>query len=137
MSYEPTVWKSGDVVTSAKLNKLEQGVAGGGGGGEGGNGVLAVHSVYDEQQDTLVLDKTGQTILDALKNGQIILYTFTGEEDGTIYEFAQSVFTYYQFIGGKHVFSFSGNVYDVDNALCVIAHNYKADTLNDYPEMPN
>ena len=30
MSYEPTNWKSGDVVTSAKLNKLEQGVSGGG-----------------------------------------------------------------------------------------------------------
>lgn len=27
MAYEPTNWKSGDVVTSAKLNKLEQGVA--------------------------------------------------------------------------------------------------------------
>lgn len=27
MAYTPTNWKSGDVVTSAKLNKLEQGVA--------------------------------------------------------------------------------------------------------------
>lgn len=27
MSYEPTQWKAGDTVTSAKLNKLEQGVA--------------------------------------------------------------------------------------------------------------
>lgn len=27
MSYEPTNWKTGDVVTSAKLNKLEEGVA--------------------------------------------------------------------------------------------------------------
>ena len=27
MSYEPTNWKDGDLVTSAKLNKLEQGVA--------------------------------------------------------------------------------------------------------------
>lgn len=32
MAYEPTNWKTGDVVTSAKLNKLEQAVAGGGGG---------------------------------------------------------------------------------------------------------
>ena len=30
MSYEPTNWKSGDVVTSAKLNKLENAVANGG-----------------------------------------------------------------------------------------------------------
>ena len=27
MSYIPTVWKSGDIVSSEKLNKLEQGVA--------------------------------------------------------------------------------------------------------------
>jgi len=27
MSYEPTTWKSGDTVTSAKLNKMEQGIA--------------------------------------------------------------------------------------------------------------
>jgi len=30
MAYEPTTWKSGDVVTSAKLNKIEQGIASGG-----------------------------------------------------------------------------------------------------------
>ena len=33
MSYEPTNWKSGDVISSQKLNKLEQGMAGAGGGG--------------------------------------------------------------------------------------------------------
>lgn len=37
MSYSPTTWKSGDVVTSAKLNKLEQGVAEAGSGGGGWN----------------------------------------------------------------------------------------------------
>lgn len=31
MSYTPTVWNAGDVVTAEKLNKLEQGVAEGGG----------------------------------------------------------------------------------------------------------
>ena len=36
MSYEPTQWKDGDLVTSAKLNKIEQGIAAGG-------GVLIVH----------------------------------------------------------------------------------------------
>lgn len=30
MAYEPTNWKAGDVVTSAKLNKLERAVAAGG-----------------------------------------------------------------------------------------------------------
>ena len=35
MSYEPTVWKTGDIVSSAKLNKLEEGVAGAGSGDSG------------------------------------------------------------------------------------------------------
>lgn len=53
MSYEPTVWKDGDLVTSAKLNKLEQGVANGG-------GILVVHA--DENGR---LDKTWQEIYNA------------------------------------------------------------------------
>ena len=53
MSYEPTVWKDGDLVTSAKLNKLEQGVANGG-------GVLVVHA-----DDNGKLDRTWQEIYDA------------------------------------------------------------------------
>ena len=54
MAYEPTTWKDGDLVTSAKLNKLEQGVANGG-------GILIIHCDYD----TGVLDKTWQEICDA------------------------------------------------------------------------
>lgn len=58
MSYEPTNWKDGDLVTSAKLNKLEQGVASA--GGSGGGGILVVH-----QDGSYVLDKTWQEINDA------------------------------------------------------------------------
>lgn len=32
MAYEPTIWQTGDVVSSEKLNKLENGVAGAGSG---------------------------------------------------------------------------------------------------------
>lgn len=55
MSYEPTNWKSGDTVTSAKLNKIEQGIANAGGGG----GALIV----TETDGTL--NKTWQEIHDA------------------------------------------------------------------------
>ena len=64
MSYEPTNWKSGDVVTSAKLNKLEQGVASSG-------GVLVVHT--DENG---VLDKTWQEIGAAASLGVVVLPAF-------------------------------------------------------------
>lgn len=53
MSYEPTTWKDGDLVTSAKLNKLEQGVAAGG-------GMMVVYM----NPETGTLDKTWQEICD-------------------------------------------------------------------------
>ena len=57
MSYTPTEWKSGDTITSTKLNKMEQGIAAGGSGG----GVLVVGI----DATTGALDKTWQEIYDA------------------------------------------------------------------------
>lgn len=82
MSYDPTNWKSGDVVTSAKLNKMEQGIANAGGGG-GGGGALVVHDVDG------TLDKTWQEIHDAMPlvwvadgEGGYILVGSTYEDEG-------------------------------------------------------
>lgn len=52
MSYEPTVWKDGDLVTSAKLNKMEQGIA--------------RYDVVESTQegDIITLNKTWQEIWD-------------------------------------------------------------------------
>lgn len=62
MSYEPTNWKTGDVVTSAKLNKLEQGVAGGGSGVK----VLTVSDIPGTMQAGLTAqDFVGAWILNA------------------------------------------------------------------------
>lgn len=66
MSYNPTQWKDGDLVTSAKLNKLEQGVAAG--------GIQIIHCEND------ILDKTWQEIYDGgfgvvvIEDGEGILY---------------------------------------------------------------
>lgn len=57
MSYEPTNWKDGDLVTSAKLNKIEQGIAAGG-------GVLIAHIILNGENPP-TLDKTWQEIHDA------------------------------------------------------------------------
>ena len=56
MAYEPTNWKAGDTVTSAKLNKIEQGIA-------GGANILIINEVPED--DLLVLDKTWQEINNA------------------------------------------------------------------------
>lgn len=66
MSYTPTNWKSGDVVTSAKLNKLEQGVAGAG-------DVTIVHAVNE------TLDMTAGAILDAAQNRIVVLVVDGGD----------------------------------------------------------
>ena len=63
MAYTPTNWKAGDTVTSAKLNKMEQGIA-------NGSGTLIVHMINGENASTL--DKTWQEIYDAAPN--VILY---------------------------------------------------------------
>lgn len=62
MSYEKQTWQTGDVVTSAKLNHMEDGIAGG--------GALVLH--YDS--DVNGVDKTWQEIYDAAAAGQVVLY---------------------------------------------------------------
>lgn len=57
MSYTPTEWKSGDIVTSEKLNKLELGVA-----EVLPGGIVATESACP---DGGILDKTWQEIHDA------------------------------------------------------------------------
>lgn len=75
MSYEPTVWKDGDLVTSAKLNKLEQGVANG-----VANGVnFEIVNMELSDQGNPSLDKTAGEIIDILKSGKHILVIFTPE----------------------------------------------------------
>lgn len=75
MAYEPTQWKTGDVVTSAKLNKLEQGVA-----GAGGDGALVVNIFYDEDTVKFVADKTVNEILTAVNAG-VFVYAYIDDGD--------------------------------------------------------
>ena len=62
MSYEPTNWKDGDLVTSAKLNKIEQGIA------ASSSGIL----IATEDYDTHSLNKTWQEFYDS--SFSIVLY---------------------------------------------------------------
>lgn len=59
MSYEPTNWKTGDVVTSAKLNKLEEGVA-------AGDGMVATITIDTEN---ISVSKTYDELVSAWENG--------------------------------------------------------------------
>lgn len=65
MSYEPTNWKTGDVVTSAKLNKLENAVASGG-------SVLKLNFTVDNDAGTITIDKTFAEIKEAILSGAYV-----------------------------------------------------------------
>lgn len=118
MSYEPTNWKAGDVVTSAKLNKLEQGVAG---------GILIVHSEkIGSTESNRRLDKTWMEIHNALFNGTIVLVLtdLTDEyAENVLVSFITRVFTaheqqpqlYYVYINNSE-------------------DGYTTDSANGYPE---
>ena len=60
MSYEPTNWKNGDVITAQKLNKLEQGVA--------GSDLLKVQ-IITRDDGGYVLTLSWQDIYNAVING--------------------------------------------------------------------
>ena len=76
MSYTPTNWQTGDIVTAEKLNKLENGVASGGGGGT---------FVVTRDEETGALDKTWKEIRDAIASGQVpvIFPSALGSDTGT------------------------------------------------------
>ncbi len=68
MSYEPTNWKTGDIVTSAKLNKLENAVASG--------GSLKLNFTVDDEAGTVTIDKTFAEIKEAVLSGTYVFGIF-------------------------------------------------------------
>lgn len=88
MSYVKQTWQTGDVVTSAKLNHMEDGIAAG--GGSGGGGVLVVTATATEEDGNTVqtLNNTWQEIHDAiLSNGAVLRFSADGME--SVYQFAE------------------------------------------------
>ena len=73
MAYTPNTWQSGDIVTSAKLNNIEQGIAGAG-------GALIVHA----DTTTQTLDTTYKVIHDTLAAGTPVYVTFLISDTGYV-----------------------------------------------------
>lgn len=84
MSYTPTEWKTGDVVTSAKLNKLEQGVADAGGGGIDAL-VVTFTATVDDQTGKITgvsSNKTVSEIVSAVESGKFVVATIDANRWG-------------------------------------------------------
>ena len=68
MSYTPTNWDNGDVITAEKLNKIEQGISEASSGGSGGENFI-VHL----SGENLVADKTfGEIAEEFAKSGLVV-----------------------------------------------------------------
>ena len=125
MSYEPTVWQSGDIVTAEKLNKLENGVAGSGGGA--GSGVMIVDVEFGEpeeegDQPPSTLNKTWQEIYDAMAAGVPVFMRFVAPEG------ANSVGVTLHLIGSA---VYNGTSYMIEIAMVNMA--YSTSTADGYP----
>ena len=74
MAYTKTTWATGDVVTSAKLNHIEDGIA-----NASGSGTLVIRVNFVDEND--VLDKTWKEIFDVIKSGTFAFVLGGGENE--------------------------------------------------------
>lgn len=74
MSYTPTTWQTGDTITAAALNKMEQGIAGAG-------GVFIVGFSFDLESGKTTCDKTAQQIAQAIMGGSAVVLAQIVAED--------------------------------------------------------
>lgn len=74
MAYTPTVWQKGDTISTARLNKLEQGIA-------EGAGAFIINLSYDSIQDSITMDKTYGEIKTAILAGKSIVVIESEEID--------------------------------------------------------
>ena len=111
MSYTPTEWKAGDTVTSAKLNKIEQGIA-------AGSGILIAHVGIKSGENFPTLDKTWQEIHDA-----DVCYIIERDEERS----------YCELVVGTDVADglYSVDVFDVING----PQTYAIDSPSNYPAL--
>ena len=75
MSYEPTEWKAGDTVTSAKLNKIEQGIA--------NNNVIIETCEYDANELIFQSIHTIDEIIELCMDGKQVIFCFPAQDSWT------------------------------------------------------
>lgn len=66
MSYTPTEWKAGDIVTAEKLNKIEDGIS---------KSLYCINGSYDSS--SVVLDKTYAEVQQLITDGYMPYILFT------------------------------------------------------------
>ena len=75
MTYIPTQWNTGDIVTAEKLNKLEVGVA-------RGNGIVS--STINSETDEITINKSFDELTEIMANGTIPFLALESNNNGII-----------------------------------------------------
>ena len=116
MAYEPTSWKTGDTVTASKLNKMEQGIAGGGG--------MAVPYVLVDEEDISgrVVGVTAGEIWGAVTAGLSVIFVLQDEDYTTASALINAELSQY----AEHLYSFDASYIG----------SFAADAANEVPYMP-
>ena len=75
MSYTPTVWNTGDIVSSQRLNKLEEGV-------KDAYEVMVINGTvtFDDRTQavfTATMEKTAEEIYNAAEAGMLLVFAYT------------------------------------------------------------
>ena len=78
MSYEPTNWQEGDLITSERLNKMEQGIA----SGEGG--IFLIPAEYDSSTGNATMQKTAGEIFEAASSGKLCVMEVHSQDNGVL-----------------------------------------------------
>ena len=121
MAYEKTTWQSGDVVTSEKLNNIENGIA---------NMSMVIHTTDDGAQ--YVMDKTFGEILEAFTSGTFITVNLTVLHEGGEASDEHTglvLATFYDLYDGEK----SQCIVAVGDASAVAPYKYYANSEDDYP----
>ena len=119
MSYTPTTWANGDVVTATKLNKIEQGIAEGGGS-------LVVHARWNDSEGWTELDQTLNTIVSAFVSGTPVVILGQYELSGTWTTAEAYIVRYINYI---HMIDDSNYSKEISTDF----GNFEAVTGSDYP----
>lgn len=123
MAYEPTNWKSGDVVTAAKLNKIEQGIYG---------SVFIVH--LTEGQEGTVADATIQEIYDAAITGCLVRATyFNGVPIDPDEVFYGDSSLFLSTMGYNPEVGYGAVFVGVNQSMQLYVLTLAAENMNDYP----
>lgn len=133
MSYEPTVWAANDVITAAKMNKIEQGIENSSDGGS------LIVNVIDESatnggtrgsnNSIYRFDKTAGEVINAINSGMVIwLFGESADEDAGITAQNKMLLTGMTVTAGD-----SGSTYE----FIASSTYFEATSLDDYPSVSN